>query len=80
MCLDKFIKIMHVYQEREFTNICAFLDFADINRSVEELINWNNEVYPNTPKAWRLWFIGLKVWGKEFPKREYELSERTHNR
>lgn len=73
--IDNFIKILHEYQRREFENMCAFLDFAETNPA-KELLNWNNEVYPNTPKAWRLWFIGLKVWGQEFPGREYELSER----
>jgi len=66
MNIDKFITIMLHYQSKELDNVFA-------------IFSKEPQAHYNVPSSTTLWFIGLKVWGAEFPKREYELSHRKQH-
>lgn len=56
----KFIEIFHIYEQRDVDNMFTYLTGA-------------STPHPKNPNTSKLWFIGVKLWGKEFIDKEFVL-------
>ena len=62
--MEKFIKIFHIYEDRDIDNLFAFFTGEPLP-------------YPYTPNIAKLWFIGVKLWGNKFITWEAKLKNKN---
>lgn len=54
--------------------ICKFHEIE--NKEKENWLFYPNKKYHKVPPSYKIWFAGLRKWGKEFINREYELGRK----